>query len=52
MKRSELLTDVSGIVVVTLALLVYGVLQERIMTVGDSHAHRTHARMQRLIRCL
>jgi len=31
---SELLTDVLGIVSVTVALLVYGVLQERIMTIG------------------
>ena len=48
---SEVAKDAAGIVAVTLSLLVYGVLQERIMTVGFGPAQELFSASIFLVLC-
>ena len=48
---SEVAKDTAGIVAVTLSLLVYGVLQERIMTVGFGPAQELFSASIFLVLC-
>jgi len=48
---AETARDVAGIVVVTVSLLVYGVLQERIMTVGFGPAQELFSASIFLVLC-
>ena len=48
---SEAARDAAGIIVVTLSLLIYGVLQERIMTVGFGPAQELFSASIFLVLC-